>query len=75
MSETESSEPDLNVLLCCPGCGLKWEQDCEQAICIEKHGECFVCRFSPSGKGTKSGTMAEADGIKHERIRRMRTAT
>lgn len=69
MSETNEE----SGLLVCPACGTKWEHDSEQAICIEKHGECVVCRFSPSGKGSRSGTMKDLDNIALERKRRMRS--
>jgi hypothetical protein len=41
---------------------------CEQAICIERHGECIPCRFAPIGgeinkHGSGEGTTDELDAI------------
>ena len=52
----------------CPCCGLKWDDDTEQAACIELYCECIACRFSPSGKGSRSGSMEDLDCI-HARAR------
>ncbi len=47
----------------CPCCCHYFEQDTEQAICVEVFGECIFCRFSPNSKGSKSGTQAELSEI------------
>lgn len=43
----------------CPKCQRTWPANCEQAICIERHQECFVCRFVTFDAGTQE----EADEI------------
>ncbi len=68
-SNHESSRsPDVNLR--CPCCQRDWPADCEQAICIEKHDECIVCRFTPKGCGSVSGTKDELDAISAEQKRR-----
>lgn len=47
----------------CPCCCNYFEQDTEQAICVESFGECIFCRFSPNSRGSKSGTNAELTEI------------
>lgn len=47
----------------CPCCGLPWEVFSEQAACIALFGECIVCRFSPSGKGSRAGNTDELERI------------
>jgi hypothetical protein len=49
----------------CPLCKDKWPKDCEQAVCIERFGECICCRF-----GSGAGTKAEIDSITKEAKRR-----
>ena len=56
----------------CPKCGRQWEQWSEQAVSIDWHGECVVCRFTPIGKGTNEGTKSELDEISKESINRQR---
>lgn len=47
----------------CPKCEREWPDDCEQAECVRRHGECICCRFLPRGPknphGSASGTDAE----------------
>ena len=52
----------------CPKCNKIWPADCEQTLCIERHGECIGCRFVPAGEnnqfGSGSGTEAEFDALR-----------
>jgi len=57
----EFAPVQIDVL--CPCCRNHFEQDSEQAICVESFGECIFCRFSPNSKGSKSGTQAELSEI------------
>ena len=50
---------DSVVMRCCPSCAREWPENCEQAICIELHNECQVCRFTPIGCGSEKGTADE----------------
>ena len=54
----------------CQKCNRHWHQSSEQAVCVDWHGECVVCRFTPIGKGTNEGTKAELDEIAKESINR-----
>ena len=45
--------------------------DCEQAISIEWHGECVVCKFLPAGSGSCDGTREEMDLIAAEAQKRI----
>lgn len=37
----------------CPKCDtVDWPDNCQQAECIRRFGECIVCRFTGSGAGT-----------------------
>ena len=56
----------------CRNCGRQWELCSEQAVSIDWHGECVVCRFTPIGNGTNEGTKAELDEISKEAINRQR---
>lgn len=47
----------------CPKCSTTWPADCEQALCVERHGECIVCRFVPRGERNPHGS---GDGVAEE---------
>lgn len=53
-----SNESDLQGVKC-PCCKREWPENCEQAICVELHNECEVCRFTPQGCGSLAGTPEE----------------
>lgn len=57
----EFAPVQIDVL--CPCCRNHFEQDSEQAICVESFGECIFCRFSPNSRGSKSGTQKELSEI------------
>jgi hypothetical protein len=46
------------LMATCPKCGRSWPVRCEQAVCIERHGECVPCRFVHG-----DGTAAEFDAL------------
>lgn len=52
----------------CPKCSKNWPDDCEQSLCIERHGECIACRFVPLGDknqhGSGIGTADEFDELR-----------
>lgn len=54
----------------CPSCHLEYLMLSEQAICIEYHNECVVCRFTPSKNGTGEGTDEELKSISEASVRR-----
>lgn len=54
----------------CPCCKREWPEDCEQAVCIERFDECCVCRFTPQGCGSLSGTRRELEEMAIEAKRR-----
>ncbi len=60
----------------CPKCKREWPDNCEQAVSIEWHDECVVCRFIPgctesvSGTGSKAGTEDELNLIASESAKR-----
>ena len=54
----------------CKKCTRLWQVNSEQAISIEKHGECIVCKFTPQGKGSNNGTKEQLNEISAEYIRR-----
>lgn len=47
----------------CPKCEREWPDECQQAECVRRHGECICCRFLPRGAknlhGSGAGTDAE----------------
>lgn len=51
----------------CQKCGRSWEKPCDQTRCIERFGECIVCRFVPRGQqnphGSGSGTDEEFSAL------------
>jgi hypothetical protein len=51
----------------CPKCERKWPDECQQAECVRRYGECIVCRFLPRGTrnqhGSGSGTQSELDAL------------
>lgn len=51
----------------CPKCEREWPDECQQAECVQRHGECICCRFLPRGprnlRGSASGTDAEFDAL------------
>ncbi|MFT5766725.1 MAG: hypothetical protein ACI9DH_000544 [Halioglobus sp.] len=59
----------------CPFCFKEWPDNCEQGICIIRHDECVVCRFTPKGCGSLSGTKAELASIAEESRRLALTTT
>lgn len=58
-AEASKSAVEPVVSVRCPCCFREWPENCEQAICIELHNECQVCRFTPQGCGSLSGTADE----------------
>lgn len=62
------------VILRCPCCDREWTENCEQAICIELHSECCVCRFTSENCGSSIGTADELLHIYSERQRREQKA-
>jgi hypothetical protein len=51
----------------CPKCSREWDEDSEQAICIELYSVCYGCKFGPDGDGTK------ADNLRMMEMREYRT--
>lgn len=51
----------------CPKCEREWPDECQQAECVRRYGECIVCRFLPRGTrnqhGSGSGTQSELDAL------------
>lgn len=54
----------------CPVCPRSWDDNSEQAVCIEMFNECIVCRFGVKGPGSHSGIQEELDKISAEAKRR-----
>lgn len=52
----------------CPKCDRSWDSGTEQALCIERHGECVPCYFIPSGEhnptGSGAGIAEEFDALR-----------
>ena len=58
----------------CPKCSKNWPDDCEQSLCIERHGECIACRFIPLGDKNQHGSgIGTADEFEDLRILRPNT--
>jgi len=51
----------------CPCCRKKWDETSEQHASILLFGECFVCRFMPDSRGSRSGTQDDIDAIQAKR--------
>lgn len=52
----------------CPKCKREWDDECQQAECVRRHGECICCRFLPVGAsdnkhGSGCGTREEFDAL------------
>ena len=52
----------------CQSCEREWDLNCEQAVCVDLHDECIVCRFTPSGSNV--GTIMEMKTIVDESVKR-----
>lgn len=68
MNEVNEASPasetsDVKRVVKCPCCYREWPDGCEQAICIDLHNECIVCRFADSNRGT-SEELAEISRIR-----------
>ena len=60
--EEKSEQAGVPEVIQCPRCEAYWAKDSQQGICIERHDECFACRFSPSGDdGLPNGTDEELE--------------
>lgn len=61
----DQASPDASVT--CAKCARVWQPDSEQALCIDRHGECIPCRFLPSGEknphGSGAGTTDEFEAL------------
>lgn len=68
---TKTPHPNVEIVSC-PSCGLQWDKLTEQHACIESFGECIVCRFMPSGRGTHSGTSDELSTIQRKQREMLR---
>ena len=58
------------MIVRCNCCNREWACHTEQAISIELHKECIVCKFTPSGNGSNNGTKEELDHISSEAKKR-----
>ena len=54
----------------CPKCSRQWPWSSEQGVSIEWHDECCVCKFTPQGEGSNSGTKDELILIADEAVKR-----
>jgi len=72
MNEAKRNEypVDRLVMRTCPICNRCWRANCEQGISIEFFGECVVCRFTPQGKGSNSGTPDELLKVADVQVKR-----
>lgn len=54
----------------CMMCHSEWDQDCEQGVSVEWHGQCITCKFTPQGQGSNDGTDVELAEITEEAKKR-----
>lgn len=76
MNEVNCSESGVakrsvfNRVVRCPKCDRQWNGASEQAVSVDLHGECVVCKFTPQGKGSNNGTKEELRLIADESVKR-----
>lgn len=51
------------VVTTCPTCQRHWDDHCEQAVCVEKHGACMICTFgTPESRPANGRERARING-------------
>lgn len=59
----------------CPACKTDYSSNIEAQSCLDMYGECFSCRFSAQGPGSKKGTLSDMNNLMDEIQKRYKTGS